>query len=115
MGWVPCWHRPSPTPVPWCQRGAHPGPQAWCGGLQWAPRDGEPPLPCPPCSPHTPHHNPIPAVPSHVPHSQTQSRHGLLSTSPADGVGALTQAGPIQLSSTQRLRGAPLGGPVASS
>ncbi|XP_043771475.1 translation initiation factor IF-2-like [Cervus elaphus] len=48
--------------------------------------------------PHTPPHNPVPTVPSPAPHPQTQRRHGLPSSSPADGVGALTQAGPTRLS-----------------
>ncbi|CAN0491170.1 unnamed protein product, partial [Rangifer tarandus platyrhynchus] len=48
--------------------------------------------------PHTLHHNPVPAVPSPAPHPQTQTWHGLPSSSPADGVGTLTQAGPIRLS-----------------
>ena len=85
------------------------GPKPGWGGLQWAPRDGEPPLPCPPCSPHTPHHNPVPAVPSPAPHPQIQRQRSMPSSSPADEVGTLTQAGPIWLSGTQRLTGAPSG------
>lgn len=110
MGWVPCWH-----PL-----AAHPSPLVPKGSLSWAPSPGgeacsglpgmaSPPLPCPPCSPHTPHHNPVPAVPSPAPHPQIQRQRSMPSSSPADEVGTLTQAGPIWLSGTQRLRGAPSG------
>ena len=97
-----------PDPSPLVPKGSpswapSPGGEA-CSGL---PGMASPPLPCPPCSPHTPHHNPVPAVPSPAPHPQIQRRRGLPSSSPADGVGTLTQAGPIRLSGTQRLRGAP--------
>ena len=68
---------------------------------------------------HTPHvitaADTVPAVPSTGSHPQPQRPRGLPPISGGDGVGALTQAGPIQLSGTQRQRGVPLGGPGASS
>lgn len=118
MGWggSPAGTRPPPDP----------GPLVLKGSLSWAPSPGgeacsglpgmaSPPLPCPPCSPHTPPHNPVPTVPSPAPHPQTQRRHGLPSSSPADGVGALTQAGPTRLSGTQRLRGVVLWSPAEAT
>ena len=46
MGWVPCWH---PPPARHQSPGAEGepvlGPKPGGGGLQWAPRDGEPPTP----------------------------------------------------------------------